>query len=153
MSTAANLPDVDLVTRRLLRNPLDFQAALEPLYGHDIASRFAVLLTEHLAIAAELVQAAKAGDSARVADAERRWYANADEIAAFLAYINPFWSEEEWRTMLREHLSLTQTEAVAILSMDFETGIQVFDNVELQALEMADMMTEGIVRQFPRRFW
>jgi hypothetical protein len=152
ISTAAELPDLDVVTQRLLRNPRDFQAALEPLYGRETAAHFADLLTEHLLIAAELVGAAKAGDNAAVADAEKRWYQNANEIAAFLAHINQFWSEKRWRTMLREHLRLTQAEAVAILNMEFERGIQIFDQVELQALEMADMMTEGIVKQFPRRF-
>ena len=48
-----------------------------------MAARFDSLLTSHLVIAAELVKAAKAGDSRAAADAERRWYANADEIAAF----------------------------------------------------------------------
>ncbi|NLA60046.1 MAG: LysM peptidoglycan-binding domain-containing protein, partial [Firmicutes bacterium] len=46
----------------------------------------------------------------------------------------------------------TKDEAVAVLSGRFEQSIQIFDQVELQALEMADVMTEGIVRQFPRRF-
>lgn len=152
ISVAFSLPDLDAVTARLLRNPRDFQAALEPLYGREIAAEFARLFTEHLTIAAELVQAAKAGDTARAADAERRWYRNADEIACFLARINPFWSVEEWRDMLHEHLAITKDEAVATLSMNFERSIQIFDQVELQALEMADVMTEGIVRQFPRRF-
>ena len=152
ISVAFNLPDLSVVTARLLRNPKDFQAALEPLYGPEIAAEFARLLTEHLTIAAELVQAAKAGDTARAADAERRWYRNADEIACFLAHINRFWSQEVWRAMLHEHLALTKDEAVAVLSGRFEQSIQIFDQVELQALEMADVMTEGIVRQFPRRF-
>jgi len=152
ISVAFSLPDLNFVTARLLRNPRDFQAALEPLYGPGIAAEFARLFTEHLTIAAELVQAAKAGDTARAADAERRWYINADQIASFLARINPFWSEEEWRAMLHEHLAITKDEAVAILSGNFERGIQIFDQVELQALEMADLMTEDIVRQFPRRF-
>lgn len=110
------------------------------------------MFTEHLTIAAELVQAAKAGDTMAAADAERRWYMNADQIARFLARINPFWSRREWRAMLHEHLDLTKSEAVAILNMNFEQGIMIFGQTERQALMMADVMTEGIVRQFPREF-
>lgn len=152
ISVAADLPDLDVVTERLLRNPRDFQAALEPLYGPQIAGEFARLFTEHLTIAAELVQAAKAGDAVAAADAERRWYMNADQIARFLGRINPFWSRREWRAMLHEHLDLTKSEAVAILNMNFEQGIMIFGQTERQALMMADVMTEGIVRQFPREF-
>ena len=151
-SAVFNLPDIDYVTERLLRNPLDFQAQLEPLYGPQIAAGFATLLTEHLTIAAELVQAAIMGDAAAVADAERRWYQNADQIAALLAHINPFWSEQEWRRMLHEHLALTQQEAVVLIAHNYAASIALLDRIEAQALEMADMLTEGILKQFPREF-
>lgn len=149
ISIIFNLPDVEFVTKRLLRNPKDFATALRPLYGEQVAARFDSLLTSHLVIAAELVKAAKAGDSRAAADAERRWYANADEIAAFLARINPYWSEQEWKDMLYKHLALTKAEAVNILTGKYAEGIAVFDQIEMQALEMADVMTNGIIRQFP----
>lgn len=152
LSMAFNLPDVDVVTKRLLRNPDDFEKALEPFYGQRIAAEFARLLREHLVIDAELVAAAKAGDAQKVADAERRWYANADQIAKFLASINPHWLYEEWRAMLFEHLALTKKEAVDILTKNYADGIAVYDEIERQALMMADVMTMGIVRQFPQRF-
>jgi len=148
ISTAFSLPDLDPVTKRLLRNPKDFEAALKPFYGDMAASRFASLLTDHLTIAAELVKAAKAGDSNAAADAEKRWYANADKIAAFLASINPFWSESEWRDMLHEHLALTKTEAVQILTKKYSESISTFDTIEKQALGMADTMAAGMAKQF-----
>ncbi|WP_315118101.1 LysM domain-containing protein [uncultured Clostridium sp.] len=152
LSMVFNLPDVELVTNRLLRNPKDFEAALRPFYGDKNASKFADLFTQHLVIAAELVKAANAGDNKTAADAEKRWYANADEIAAFLASINPYWSEEDWKKMLHEHLALTKSEAVAMITKNYAEGIKLFDKIEKQALEMADMMTQGIVKQFPNSF-
>lgn len=62
-------------------------------------------MRDHLTIAAQLVKAAKAGDSQAAADAEKRW-ANADEIATFLNHINPNWSKEDLTSMLYEHISL-----------------------------------------------
>ncbi|MBU5437135.1 hypothetical protein KQI42_03880 [Tissierella sp. MSJ-40] len=110
------------------------------------------MFKEHLVIAAELIKTAKAGDNNAVADAEKRWYANADEIAAFLGYINPYWSEEDWRAMLYEHLALTKSEVVNILNHNYATGIELYDEIERQALKIADIMTEGIVKQFPYKF-
>jgi hypothetical protein len=148
LSIVFGLPDVDLVTKRLLRNPKDFATVLKPLYGEQAATRFDNLFTSHLVIAAELVKAAKAGDNRAAADAEKRWYANADEIAAFLASINPYWSEQEWKAMLHQHLALTKTEAVNMLTGKYAEGVTIFDQIEKQALEMADVMTYGIINQF-----
>lgn len=152
ISMVHGLPDVSLVTDRLLKNPVDFEEALGPFYGQGIARTFAELLADHLTIAAELVDAAIEGDAARAADAERRWYENADDIARFLGSINPCWSEAGWRTMLHEHLALTKSEAVSQITGDFQESIRLFDEIEEQALEMADLMVRGIVRQFPGRF-
>ncbi len=100
----------------------------------------------------EMAVAAQAGRADRVADAERRWFRNAREIAAFFAQINPFWSEERWREMLFDHLRLVETEAVQMLQGNYQGSIATYDAVEEQSLEMADEMWRGIVRQFPRRF-
>lgn len=152
MSLVFGLPDVDLVTQRLLQNPVDFGNALKEFYGDEVGSRFSELLKDHLVIAAELVKAAKAGDNKTAADAEKRWYDNADAIAAFLAKINPNWSEEDWRMMLHKHLMLVKAEAVSMLTKNYGEGIKVYDELENQALDMADEMTQGIVNQFPDRF-
>ncbi len=152
LSIVFELPDVDLVTKRLLQNPKDFELALSPLYGNIIASKFAELLTNHLVIAAQLVKAAKAGDNTTALDAEKSWYANADEIAAFLASINPYWSQSNWKAMLYEHLALTKTEAVNMITKNYSEGISTFDKIENQALEMADVMSYGIVKQFVNKF-
>jgi hypothetical protein len=125
---------------------------LRPFYGDRIAAKFSKLIREHLIIAVEIVKAAKAGNQKAVADAERRWYANGEEIADFLSTINPFISEEEFKEMFFEHLALTTLEAVFILQKDFKASIAVFDKIEAEALQMADTITAAIVRQFPNKF-
>lgn len=152
LSMVFGLPDTELVTNRLLRNPKDFEAALRPYYGEANAAKFAELLTNHLAIAAELVNAAKANNSNAAADAEKRWYANADQIAAFLNSINPYWSMQEWQKLLYDHLAMTKDEAVDLLTRNYADSITVLDNIEQEAMAMADLMTQGIVRQFPQYF-
>ena len=148
ISIIQGLPDVDLVTKRLLQNPVDFKEVLKRFYGDEIASKFSDLLKSHLVIAAQLVKAAKAGDNKAAADAEKRWYANADEIAVFLGRINPYWSQENWKTMLYEHLRMTKSEAVDILTSKYEESIIEYDAIEKEALMMADIMSYGIIQQF-----
>jgi hypothetical protein len=151
-SIVFDLPDVDAVTARLLRNANDMGNLLKPFYGNRIAEMFSNLIREHLLIAAELVKAAKAGNQKAVADAERRWYANGAEIAKFLSRINPFISRREFQEMFFEHLALTTKEALFIIQNNFQASIAVFDKIEAEALQMADTITNAIVKQFPRKF-
>ncbi len=66
--------------------------------------------------------------------------------------INPYWSAQEWQKMLYDHLAMTKDEAVDILTQKYADSINMFENIERQALDMADMMTQGIVKQFPQYF-
>lgn len=146
------LPELELSTARLLQNPTHMAEAMEPFYGPAAAAEFASLLRDHLVIAARLVTAAKAGDNAAVITERVKWYINADEIATFLARINPFWTKAEWLQMLDTHLALVEGEAVTMLTGDYAASIRLYDEGELQALGMADEISKGIIKQFPDRF-
>ena len=148
VSTAFGLADLSDVTKRLLQNPSDTAAVLKPFYGVQAASIFEKLFTDHLLIAARLVNAAKAGDTAAVQQERRSWYKNADEIADFLSDINPYWSRANWQAALYEHLQKTENEAVQLLTGKYADSITEYDAIQAQALEMADMMAQGIIRQF-----
>lgn len=148
VSDAADLPDLQMVTQRLLRNPTDFANELRKYYGNANADRFENLLREHLLIAADLVNAAKAGKTQEANEQRAIWYQNADDIAEFLAGINPNWSVTEWRNMLYDHLQMTENLAELRLSNEFEKDIAESDEIEKQALMMADYMAEGIKKQF-----
>lgn len=150
ISAIFDLPDAEAVTNRLLRNPKDFAAVFRQYYGDAVTSQFDKLLTEHLTIATELLKALIANSS--TSDIERRWYQNADQIAEFLGRINPNWSVHEWQEMMYDHLSMLKSEMLAILDQQYTEGVNIFDNIEQQALLMADMMADGIMRQFPQDF-
>lgn len=133
LSIVEKLPDVEYVTNRLLRNPADFAELLVNLYGRQKADTFKKLFTDHLTIAAQLVKAAAQGDTQTAESAEREWYRNAGRIAEFFAAINPYWSKKQWVDMLNEHLKLTKTEAVELISRQYEKSIRTFDEIEKQA--------------------
>ena len=56
------------------------------------------------------------------------------------------------KAMLHDHLRLTTDEAVARLTDDWAADVRAYDQIHLQALHMADMLSTGLVGQFPRRF-
>ena len=153
VSALADSPDKAAVTQRLLQNQVDIGNAIKPFYGDAAGEKLAALLKEHIITAAELVAAVKANDTAKAADASKRWNANADEIATFLSGANAkAWPLEEMKTMMRAHLELTTAEVVARLHGDWSADIAAYDKVHTQILHMADMLSAGIVSQFPRKF-
>lgn len=153
IGTFEDLPDLEPTVQRLLQNQVDIGDAIKPFYGEAAGEQLTALLTDHILIAAEILHAAKNGDTAALEDAVARWYANADDIAEFLHAANPkHWPLEEMKSMLREHLDLTLEEAVTYLNGDYEASIAAYDEIHLQALEMADMLSDGIIKQFPNKF-
>ncbi|HTI32316.1 MAG TPA: hypothetical protein VL422_01490 [Miltoncostaea sp.] len=149
---AAGSPDLPSTEARLLRNQTDIGRAVGSVYGAPAGRRLTALLKQHILIAVDVLVAAKSGDPKAVAAAQTRWMANADRIAGFLAAANPAWHRAEMRSMMLRHLGFTTTEAVAELTGDHTASVRAFDHVEEQAREMADMLSAGIIAQFPRRF-
>jgi hypothetical protein len=152
ISMIEDLQDQKLVTERLLQNAPNMAALLKPYYGEQAANTFSQLITSHLVIAANLVKAAKEGDLNAATIAEQNWFENADTIAHFLSKINPYWPEKALQHMLYNHLDLTKKEAVARLQKNYAVDIAMYDKIVNQALEMADSLSEGIIKQFPRKF-
>ena len=153
VSAVADAPDKAAVTERLLQNQVDMGNAIKPFYGDAAGEKLTTLLKEHITTAAEVVTAAKANDTAKLEDARKRWNANADDIATFLSGANPkAWPLAEMKKMMREHLDLTTAEAVARLHGDWAADIAAYDKVHMQILHMADMLSAGIISQFPAKF-
>ncbi len=148
VSALAGLPDLETTTKRLLRNPADFSNVLEIFYGRQKADTFRSLLEEHLKIGAAVVGNAKEGNAKAVEQYSKLWYSNADRIAAFLAGINPCWTEDEWKNLLYDHLRMTTDMVTARLAGEFIKDSIIFDMIEEQALGMADVMAAGMIRQF-----
>ena len=144
-----DLPELEFSTKRLLRNATDFANALRPFYGNEAAQTFENLFKQHITIAAEFANAAKANDTKQVDTIWQRWIDNANQIAEFLGSINPNWSTEDWSAMLMEHLELLGNNIMSFVNQDYQKAVEEFDEIERQAMEMADMMADGIAAQFP----
>jgi hypothetical protein len=139
--------------QRLLHNQEDIGTAVGAYYGSSAGEALTGLLDDHITIAVELLTAAKAHDAAGFDAAKARWYANADDIADFLSAANPRnWPQEAMRDDMRVHLDQTLAEAAAELGGDYAASVAAYEDVHGHVLMMADMLTDGIVAQFPSRF-
>jgi hypothetical protein len=143
----------DATAARLLQNQADIGDAIKPFYGDAAGTQLTSLLHDHITIAVEILQAAKAADTDAFNDANTRWYANANDIADFLAAANPnFWPQPVMREAMKTHLDQTLTEAANELQGKYADSVAAYDAAHDHILAMADLLSSGIIRQFPSKF-
>ncbi len=124
------LPETNLVVARLLRNRTDIGNA-----------------------AVGVLNAAKSGNEQSVATAKAAFFANGDQVAAFLNAANPkHWALADMRTMMRVHLNQVIALAVDQLDGHYSAAIRLYDVYIGHIIDMADMLSTGIMEQFPARF-
>ncbi len=152
IAAIAGTPYANDAAARLLRNQEDIGSAIIPFYGQAAGAKLTELLKQHIMIAVDLVAAAKAGDQSKFAEADRKWTQNADEIAAFLSGANPNWPKKDVTDLLYLHLKLTKEEATAALTKKWGDAVKKFDEIYTEILVLADALTDGIIKQFPKKF-
>lgn len=127
MSTLAGLEDQEKVLARLLKNQKDIGNAIKPYYGEGAGNQLGDLLTEHIVVAGKVTAAAKAGNAADFEKYNKEWYRNADDIAVFLSKANPNWPMKTAQDLL-------------------------FDQGEEHIIMLSDFLSDGIIKQFPKKF-
>ena len=152
IAALADDPSASSALDRLMRNQEELGAAIAPYYGQPAGAQLTTLLKDHIRIAGEVVTAAKANRSTELADADRRWHENAEQIATFLSGANPHWSRADLLSMLNTHLSLTTTEATLRLQRNWGEDAANFDRIFDQAMAMADALSSGVIAQHADRF-
>jgi hypothetical protein len=153
ISLTTDSADTDATVGRLLKNQTDIGDAVKPFYGEAAGNELTRQLRLHILIAADVVAAARAGNQADLADAQVRWLSNADDIAAVLSSVNPkHWELAAMKAEMHKHLDLTTQEAVARLQGNWGADVAAYDQIHEHILHMSDLLSSGLVKQFPKRF-
>lgn len=152
-SFATGSPSLQADMNRLLRNQKDIGDAIAPYYGHAAATQLTHLLKVHIEEAVPVLSAAKAGDQPALDKALKDWYANAQDIADFLASANPDnWPQATMRDLMKGHIDMTVGYAGDIISGKAVVGIKKYDEAEAHMIHLGDVLTEGLIAQFPDKF-
>lgn len=152
ISDLDSLPDKEAVLQRLLKNQDDLGQSIRPYYGDAAANELSKLLREHIAIAGQIIDAAKNNNKSDLQKYNKLWYDNADKIALLLSNANPNWSNKELQDMLYKHLQYTTDEVVQRLNKDWNKDIAAYDKGYYHILDFADILSNGIAKQFPEKF-
>jgi hypothetical protein len=153
VSFVGNLPDLPAEEQVLLHNQVDIGNAVKPYYGKAAGNQLTKLLKEHILGAVNVLVAAKSGDKNKLAKAEAEWFANGRQIANFLHAADPrFLSRSAARKMMNIHLNQVIQQGVDELKGNYAADARAFAPYIRHILDMADMISAGIIRQFPGKF-
>jgi hypothetical protein len=102
---------------------------------------------------AQTQQSQNSVDSTALNQAIAELRANGDSIAALLSSANPRgFAKTTLSGAIQMHLNLLLQEATAQIKKDWSGSISAYDESQRQAMQMADMLSDGIMKQFPSRF-
>jgi len=151
-SDLSNLEDKSDVLNRLLKNQEDIGGLIKPYYGAENSKKLTELLKKHISLAVQVLDAAKSGNKEDLDKYNKLWHKNADDIAKFLSDLNPEWSEKELKDMLYKHLDFITTQVTNRLNGNWAGDIEAFDKGEEHMIKFADVISNGIIKQFPNKF-
>jgi hypothetical protein len=153
VSFAGNLPNLAAEEQILLQNQVEIGNAVKPYYGTAAGNQLTKLLKAHILGAVTVLEAAKSGNKARIAQAEAAWSMNGQEIGDFLHAADPrFLSRAAARTMMKIHLEQVIEQAVDELKGNYAASANAYEPYIRHILVMADLISGGIIKQFPARF-
>ena len=141
---------LDAASKRLAKSQDDIGRAFAPFYGAETGSKVTTLLRQHTSLVKEMIEASMAKNTAKLTEADKRWRANADSIATLLSTVNPTnWPMATIQPVLTGGMNLTIAETNARLKRDYNKDVETFDNILATSLNLADMLSDGIIKQFP----
>lgn len=148
ISFSSNLGDLDTVGKRLYQAPTDIGNVLSIFFGEMPARLIESLIREQILLWMEILYAEKTGNRELIDQNTKRLYENVDQMAAYLASINPYWDEQTWKRALHDYYEATLLEMIAQLSGKYQDAITLHESMENQALAIADYMAYGINRYY-----
>lgn len=137
--------NLELESNRLYRIPLEYGNLLRVFYGDQIAEQYITLLSNYIITFESLFTALQGNDVNVINEATMRLYQNANERAAFLARINPFWTESEWQSLMYSFTQMTIDQATTFLTGDYTRNIEIYDRILSLTSLIGDYFSEGLI--------
>ncbi len=147
-----NLPGKEEAIKRLLKNQAEIGNSIMPYYGTVAGKYLTQLLYKHVNLSIDVINAAKEENTLKLMEVNKKWYANADDIAKFLNKQNADFFLQDLKNMMEGHLKLTTDEVVQRIKKNYTADIITTNKLEKDILKMADMLADGISFQHPEKF-
>lgn len=146
LSRYQDVGNEDEVYARLQRVVTDFINNLKQVFGDTPAvNELQLALNAYIDLIDSLITAQMDGNVEQVDLITRQLYQNADNIAASLAAITPYWDQDEWRTILYNNLRSTLDETTMFLTEDYARNLDIFSTLISQSESSGDYLAQGVL--------
>lgn len=145
ISRVSGIGNTEDVFNRLYRVPVDFGNTVRLIFGDQIAEQYVQSLSETAVLYRELIEAQITGNVDMANEKVQELYKKADQRAIFLASINPFWDETQWKNLLHTFIIYSLDEITSILMGDSK-NIDIFDRFLHLADIIGDYFAEGMFK-------
>lgn len=143
LSRYRGIGDADEVKARLDQVPVEYVNVLQQFFGRNLEPYLQQLNT-YIRFIDNLITAQIEGNVDEVNRITQLLYQNADQRASFLASLNPYWDENEWRTRLYNHLHNTINESTTFLTGDDTRNLDIFRTLLDQAENASGFIAQGL---------
>ena len=144
LSRYKNLGDKNEIYDRLMQVPVEYVSILRQIFGEKVAEDYVQLFYTYIDLIDDFITAQMDGNIDEINRVTKLLYQNADERAAFIASINPYWTKEEWQNRLYNNLRATLDESTSFLMGDYARNINIFSSLLDQAESTSNYFAQGL---------
>ncbi len=137
-----------IAEEQVVQNAKDIANSIAPYYGKEASDKLFTLLAGHYGAIKDYMNAAFTGNNDGKKVASDKINKNADEIATFLSSANPNWPKQTLLGALLAHGGHHMAQIDAIHVKDFASEAKIWDSMKNHIYTIADVLANGIAKQF-----
>ncbi len=145
------LPGAEESLYRLMINQEDMGRMFTRFYGREKGDEFCDLISSNTSLTVSMIRN-KSRNSGDYEAARAKMDYNVDRIITYLVAVNPHWTEEELKYLIHLQSKLFDTQLQSRVNANYSYDIETFDRMISETYRLADVLSEGIMKQFPERF-
>lgn len=143
LSRYRGIGNADELMSRLKQVPEEYVEEQRQIFGTDIDPSLQLINT-YIDLIDALITAQIEGNNEEIDRIVQLLYQNADQRAALVASVNPFWDQNEWKDRLYGHVRNTIDESITLQTGDYTRNLDIFRTLLDQAESASGYYARGI---------
>lgn len=147
-SRIVNLYETDYIAQRLYAVPAMLNRKTEMILGYENSEGLLNLLSVYTIMLESVINSIMNDNFPMIEASMNNLYRYADQIAEYLASINPYWTKSKWKELLYTYNNHLIDEASAIQGKEYDESLFIYEDLLKSALAIADYFAQGLNQYF-----